>query len=245
MNSKPMLTILTKLIPFLSGAALSASLLYLFKNTDLRQIPEYIWKTISELNTKLEHSINKIHYNPLNIRNKIQDNFLDITTKIQDDSLYIISNIYYNLLNILYKIYYNSLNIINKIQDNLLDNLSNLSNSINQLNLFMSNLPSLSDFMQLYTNWNLFLKTLTLEELGALAHFLSSLFVLLCLINIISVIYGDFMIRYLKLETRFPKIAKIIQLRRQFQLYYMLIYFIPAILTLLAVMAINAYVLFG
>ena len=103
MNSKPMLTILTKLIPFLSGAALSASLLYLFKNTDLRQIPEYIWKTISELNTKLEHSINKIHYNPLNI--------------------------------------------INKIQDNLLDNLGNDSNSINQLNLFMSNLPSLSDFM--------------------------------------------------------------------------------------------------
>ena len=101
MNSKPMLTILTKLIPFLSGAALSASLLYLFKNTDLRQIPEYIWKTISKLNTKLEHSINKIHYNPLNIRNKIQDNFLDFTTKIQDDSLYIISNIYYNLLNIL------------------------------------------------------------------------------------------------------------------------------------------------
>ena len=101
------------------------------------------------------------------------------------------------------------------------------------------------NIMQLYTNWNLFLKTLTLEELGALAHFLSSLFVLLCLINIISVIYGDFMIRYLKLETRIPKIAKIIQLRRQFQLYYMLLYFIPAILTLLAVMAINAYALFG
>ena len=59
------------------------------------------------------------------------------------------------------------------------------------------------------------------------------------------VIYGDSKIRLLKLETRFPKIAKIIQLRRQFQLYYMLIYFIPAILTLLAVMAINAYALFG
>ena len=119
------------------------------------------------------------------------------------------------------------------------------SDSIYQINNFMSNFPSLSDLSKLWQNWNSFLKTLTLEELGAVAHFVSSLFVLICLINIIMVIYGDFMIRYLKLETRLPKIAKIIQLRRQFQLYYMLIYFIPAILTLLAVMAINAYVLFG
>ena len=119
MNSKPMLTILTKLIPFLSGAALSASLLYLFKNTDLRQIPEYIWKTISELNPKLEQFINKT-----------QDNLLDIVNKIQD----------------------NPLNIINKIQEYFLDNKSKYSNSIDNMNSFMTNFPSISDFLQLCKN---------------------------------------------------------------------------------------------
>ena len=136
---------------------------------------------------------------------------------------------------------------LDKGQENTLDNIDKIQddNSIDQINNFMSNFPSLSDLGKLLENWNSFLNTLTLQELGAVAHFISSLFVLICLINIIMVIYGDFMIRLLKLETRFPKIAKIIQLRRQFQLYYMLIYFIPAILTLLAVMAINAYALFG
>nr|YP_009690430.1 hypothetical protein Schpa_000052 [Schizopora paradoxa]QEG57210.1 hypothetical protein Schpa_000052 [Schizopora paradoxa] len=201
MNSKPMLILLTKLIPFLWGAAILAPLLYLIIYTDMRQIVDNIWKTISELNSKLEQFISKI-----------QDNLLDI---------------------------------LNKIQDNLLDIIRKYSNSIDNMNSFMTNFPSISDFLQMCKNWNLFLKTLSLEELGALSHFLSSLFVLICLINIILVIYGDFMVRLLKIETRFPKLAKIIQLRRQFQLYYMLVYFIPAILTLLAVMAINAYILFG
>ena len=127
MNRKPMLIFLTKLIPILWGAAVSAPLLYLIKNTDIRQIVDNIWKTISELNPKLEQFINKT-----------QDNLLDIINKIQD----------------------NPLNIINKIQEYFLDNKSKYSNSIDNMNSFMTNFPSISDFLQLCKNWNLFEKGL-------------------------------------------------------------------------------------
>ena len=141
----------------------------------------------------------------------------------------------------------NPLENTESIQDSLLSHLSFESESwtLDKINSFMENFPSLPDLSQMLKDWNLFLKTLTFQELGALAHLLSSLFILLCLINILMVIYGDYMIRFLKLETRFPKIAKIIQIRRQFQLYYMLVYFIPAILTLLTLMYVNALILFG
>ncbi len=42
-----------------------------------------------------------------------------------------------------------------------------------------------------------------------------------CVISILFIIYGDYLITRFKLETRFPKLAKIIKYRRQFQKYYL------------------------
>lgn len=41
-------------------------------------------------------------------------------------------------------------------------------------------------------------------------------------ISIIFVFYGDFLIKRFNLETRFPKLAIIIQLRRKFTKYYLI-----------------------
>lgn len=46
--------------------------------------------------------------------------------------------------------------------------------------------------------------------------------ILLSLISILSVFYSNFFIEYFKLEQRFPRLAKIIALRRKFQQYYLL-----------------------
>ena len=43
------------------------------------------------------------------------------------------------------------------------------------------------------------------------------------LISIIFIFYGNIILNYFNLEDRYPKIAKIIQLRRQFQRYYMIL----------------------
>ena len=45
---------------------------------------------------------------------------------------------------------------------------------------------------ELYEEWNLMLSTLTLEQLGALAHIMSATFILLCIITIMGIVYSDF-----------------------------------------------------
>ena len=42
-------------------------------------------------------------------------------------------------------------------------------------------------------------------------------------ISIVFVLYGDFLIVKYEVEKRFPKLAKIIQIRRKFQRYYLII----------------------
>lgn len=47
--------------------------------------------------------------------------------------------------------------------------------------------------------------------------------ILLSLLQIIFIFYGTVILDYLKLETRYPKIAKIILLRRTFQQFYLIL----------------------
>lgn len=94
-------------------------------------------------------------------------------------------------------------------------------------------------FFELLESYKEFISNLNFIELGALSHIVSSLFILFCIINIISIIYGDFIIKYLKIENRFPRIAKYIEMRRKFQYYYLFINLLLIIITLLALIYIN------
>lgn len=47
--------------------------------------------------------------------------------------------------------------------------------------------------------------------------------ILLSSLQIIFIFYGTVILDYLKLETRYPKISKIIQLRRTFQQFYLIL----------------------
>jgi hypothetical protein len=47
--------------------------------------------------------------------------------------------------------------------------------------------------------------------------------ILLSLLQIIFIFYGTVILDNLNLETRYPKLAKIIQLRRTFQQFYLLL----------------------
>ncbi len=70
---------------------------------------------------------------------------------------------------------------------------------------------------------NNFLGNLTPLESLAIMHINASLVILLSLFSIISIFYGEFFIQKFSLETKFPKLAKFIQLRRKFQQFYLLI----------------------
>lgn len=127
---------------------------------------------------------------------------------------------------------------VNNTAQKILDKLGKNDDKDN----FINNLP---DINQIIESWNHFLQSLTFEQLGALAHFLSSLVVFICLLNLLSVIYGEYIIRILKLESRFIWLAKIIQLRRKFQLYYMLVFFTVCFINLIGIMYIDILVFFS
>lgn len=99
-------------------------------------------------------------------------------------------------------------------------NLENIQKVINDItdeskNLnFISNY-SLSDFYK-------FLETLSIEKLGALTVLIFSGVILSGCINIISIYFGEYLIKKYKIDERFPKLAKFIQLRRTLQKYYLI-----------------------
>jgi DNA repair ATPase RecN len=94
-------------------------------------------------------------------------------------------------------------------------------------------------FVDIFKNWSDFLKSLTFEQLNALSHILAALLVLLCLIDIILVIYNDFLITFFKLEERFPKLARFIQLRRKYQRFHMSVSFIICFITLFGIIYLD------
>ena len=83
------------------------------------------------------------------------------------------------------------------------------------------------------------LSHLSTKELGALTHLFSSVLILLCLLSIIGIVYSDYLITKFKLEEKFPKLAKILKIRKMFQQYYLFLNFTIIIITLLAIIFIN------
>jgi hypothetical protein len=88
------------------------------------------------------------------------------------------------------------------------------------------------------------LSTLSGTELGALTYLFSSVLILLCLFTIIGIVYSDFLLSYLKLEERYPRLGRYIKLRKVFQHYHLIINFLIIIITLLAIIYLNIQILF-
>lgn len=56
-------------------------------------------------------------------------------------------------------------------------------------------------------------------QLGALAHIFLYILIYLCISDILTTYYGNFLISYFKLEEKYPKLAKWIKMRKRFQDY--------------------------
>uniref|UniRef100_UPI00315CABF2 hypothetical protein n=1 Tax=Leucopaxillus giganteus TaxID=1167592 RepID=UPI00315CABF2 len=122
-----------------------------------------------------------------------------------------------------------------------LTELNSLMNDINSHKLISNFTDNINNFVD---NFNNYLSSLSSIELGAVAHTLASFTILLCLLSILSAYYGDRLIRYFNLEVRFPKLAKIIQLRRTFQDYYIAYNAIWIIFILFFVIYTNVSILY-
>ena len=67
-----------------------------------------------------------------------------------------------------------------------------------------------------------FLDSLTLFEESAFLNIFIYILILLCIFSIMSVFFGNELIKYFKLEQRFPRLAIFFTLRTKFQRYYLM-----------------------
>lgn len=95
------------------------------------------------------------------------------------------------------------------------------------------------DINNIIENFKVYLSTLNTFELCVLFNIFISIFILFCLITIIVIYYGNFLINYFNLENKFPKLAKFIKIRHAFQEFYMLLYFSLIFISLIFMIYVN------
>ena len=132
-----------------------------------------------------------------------------------------------------------------EIGDEVLDNkVSQITEAVEKVSNILSkgNDNFLSDFsLQAYYD---FLDTLSLLEESALLHILIFIFLLLCIFNFISVFFGNEIIKYFKLEERFPKLELYFKLRTKFQRYYLMWNIFTMLVVCIIGIGINLLVLY-
>jgi hypothetical protein len=84
---------------------------------------------------------------------------------------------------------------------------------------------------------------LNFEETLALTHLSAAIAILLCLISLVTVFYSEKLIVYFKIEEKYPKIGKFIQLRRKFQNYYFIWNVIIILFVIIGMIYINILIL--
>ena len=76
---------------------------------------------------------------------------------------------------------------------------------------------------RLWNDFNGWIQSLDYIHNVAFVNIMGIGLILLSLLQIVFIFYGTFILDYLNLEARYPKLAKIIQLRRTFQQFYLLL----------------------
>ena len=103
---------------------------------------------------------------------------------------------------------------------NSVENLNNGSSSSNSIDLLFNNnnnlLSEISDYIKSYNEW---VGSLEIEQVVYVLNISVLLTVFFLVITLITIFYSDWLITKFNIEQKFPRIGKIIQLRRKFQNY--------------------------
>jgi hypothetical protein len=163
-----------------------------------------------EKNTDMQDFINRKLEKFINVLNNTKDSINEEKNIIENLSKEEINDS--NIIDY-QKIYADSVLKNQKNLENIQKVIKDITDESDNLN-FISNY-SLSDFYK-------FLETLSVEKLGALTVLIFSGVILSGCINIISIYFGEYLVNKYKIDERFPKLAKFIQLRRTLQKYYLI-----------------------
>lgn len=109
---------------------------------------------------------------------------------------------------------------ISSIHPNLYVAKTHIQEAIEQFNRSGNNF--MDSFYKYFENFNGWISSLDYTQNIAFINLSGTFVILITLISIIFIFYGNKILDYLNLEQRYPKIAKFILLRRKFQQYYLL-----------------------
>jgi hypothetical protein len=137
------------------------------------------------------------------------------------------------------------LNNINTENENMQQMISDILTYFNDNdNKFLGDNINLLDFFKNFiNNWSNFITNLSFEQLIAITHLTSSICILFNILTIISILFGDKLIIYFKLEERFPKLSFIFKLRSKFNNFSLTLSFIMIISILLGLIYANILIL--
>nr|WVH38158.1 LAGLIDADG endonuclease [Lenzites betulinus] len=133
----------------------------------------------------------------------------------------------------------------NKEIGETVSNMVNASQNIKDLlaNIYKGGNKFLSDFnFEVYYDY---LNSLTQIQEGAFIHVLLFLTIFFSILNILSVLLGNELIQYFKLETKYPKLAIFFRLRVKFQRYYLLYNTLYIVLVCIVSIGFNLLILFN
>jgi len=180
------------------------------------QITEQDWNTLQAIDTKINLCIKKLHSNSQILTNN-SNLSPEKVSEINAEATENISTIADNTEN------------FSKIVRKYLDKF----NPKDGTNNFLSGLDNLF-------NGKLF-SGMSLIETGAIMHISGALFILFSLFTIISILFGNMIIERYNLEKRWPKLARLIQLRNKVTKYSLILNFSLIILVLLVFIFFNFY----
>ena len=123
---------------------------------------------------------------------------------------------------------------------NLNSNMENLQNALSIFKKDNSNkfIDPVSEFIK---NFQDFLATLDLIHTLNMVHILASMCLFFTLLSMVTIYYGDYLIQYFRLETKYPKLAKWIKIRRQLQHYSLMWNMFLAFILILTIFTLNIW----
>lgn len=129
--------------------------------------------------------------------------------------------------------FHRAFNKAKEISDNIEKKYNNSDNSINKL----SNDDNY--IINLINEFKDYLSNLSITEICLVINISSSLFILACLVSILLGVYGNFLLKKLSLEEKYPKIAKLVKLRVKLQHTYILVNTLLIFVVLILMIIIN------
>jgi hypothetical protein len=136
-----------------------------------------------------------------------------------------------------------SLNIYNQYKEQIDNTFKKANSKANEISDILNNTKNKfmgdNNISKIISDFNEYLATLSNTELCLIINITSCVFIFTCIVTILLSILGNYLIDKFSLENRFPKLAKLIQLRHKFQNYYIVLNSVLIIIAIIPLILVN------